>query len=250
MWYLLALVVWRLLTPVFRPLPGAFLVAVGIAVGSGFLTGEWMAWMDLPRILGFLPFFVLGLKTSPEGLEWLRGRFPALLGVVTFGVIAVLAVNIDRWADTSYLYQRPYEPDGRHGLDRHRDPAAGPRGRPRRHLRLARRHPARRWLVRRDGRRHDDRLPVPRLRREGPAVRRLPGVGRRSPRARPARRDGLRARRGSGPGGASGAAAAEPRGRPLRHRRAPGPGRGGPGGRRTRGRGGGARRLSPSLAAR
>lgn len=109
MWYLLALVVWRLVTPLFRPLPGAFLVAVAVAVGSGFLTGEWMAWMDLPRILGFLPFFVLGLKTSPEGLEWLRGRFPAVLGVVTFGVIAVLAVNIDRWADTSYLYQRPYE---------------------------------------------------------------------------------------------------------------------------------------------
>lgn len=109
MWYLLALVVWRLVTPLLRPLPGAFVVAVGISIASGFLEGEWMALMDLPRILGFLPFFVLGLKTSPETLEWLRGRFPAVLGVVTFAVIAVLAVDLDRWASTSYLYQRPFD---------------------------------------------------------------------------------------------------------------------------------------------
>lgn len=109
MWYLLALVVWRLLTPVLRPLPGAFLVAVAVAVGSGFLTGEWMAWLDLPRILGFLPFFVLGLKATPESLEWLRGRFPAVLGVVAFAVIAVLAVDIEKWGARSYLYARPFE---------------------------------------------------------------------------------------------------------------------------------------------
>lgn len=108
MWYLLALVAWRLLTPLLRPLPGAVVVAVAICLASGFLEGEWMAWLDLPRILGFLPFFVLGLKTTPEALEWLRGRFPAVLGAVV-AVIAVLAVNLDRWASTSYLYQRPYD---------------------------------------------------------------------------------------------------------------------------------------------
>ncbi|HWJ08537.1 MAG TPA: acyltransferase family protein [Nocardioides sp.] len=109
MWYLLALVAWRLVTPILRPLPGAFLVAVGISVVSGFLEGEWMELLDLPRILGFLPFFVLGLKTTPEALEWLRGRFPAVLAAVTFAVIAVLTVNLDDWASRSYLYQRPFD---------------------------------------------------------------------------------------------------------------------------------------------
>lgn len=109
MWYLLALVVWRLVTPLVRPLPGAFWLAVAVSLGSGFLVGEWMSWLDLPRILGFLPFFVLGVKTTPEHLAWLRGRVPAVLAILTFAVIGVLAVRLDDWAGRPYLYQRPFE---------------------------------------------------------------------------------------------------------------------------------------------
>lgn len=109
MWYLLALVAWRLVTPLLRPLPGAFLLAVVIGVGSGFLTGEWMELLDLPRILGFLPFFVLGLKTTPEALHRCRDRIPAGVGALVLGVIAVLALNLDSWASRGHLYQRPFD---------------------------------------------------------------------------------------------------------------------------------------------
>lgn len=112
MWYLLALVVWRLLTPVLRPLPGAVLVAVAACVASGYLGGEWTELMDLPRILGFLPFFVLGVATTPERLAWVRGRFPAILGVASFALLALLAVRLDDWASRSYLYYRPFEGNG------------------------------------------------------------------------------------------------------------------------------------------
>ncbi|TWH00705.1 fucose 4-O-acetylase-like acetyltransferase [Nocardioides sp. J9] len=115
MWYLLALAAWRLATPLLRPLPGAVLVAVGISLAGGFVQGAWTEYLDLPRILGFLPFFVLGLKATPESLEWLRGRFPALLGVVAFGIVAVLAVDLDRWASTEYLYYRPFDVVGDDG---------------------------------------------------------------------------------------------------------------------------------------
>ncbi|KAB2811730.1 acyltransferase family protein [Pimelobacter simplex] len=109
MWYLLALVVWRLAVPLLRPLgSGAVVLALGICLASGFLDGEWTRWMDLPRILGFLPFFVLGTMLTPERMEWLRGRTPALLGVATFGLIGVLAVNLQHWAGTGYLYYRPF----------------------------------------------------------------------------------------------------------------------------------------------
>lgn len=111
MWYLLALVVWRLVTPLLRPMGAGLAVAVAVAlcVAGGFLQGSWMWWMDAPRILGFLPFFVLGLKATPEALEWLRGRFPVLLGVVVFGVLAVLAAHLPEWTERAHLYYRPYD---------------------------------------------------------------------------------------------------------------------------------------------
>ena len=109
MWYLLALVVWRLATPLLRPLGGfAVVVALGICLASGFLEGDWTRWMDLPRILGFLPFFTLGLVTTPERMAWLRERAPVLLGLAAFAVIGVLAVDLHRWASTAYVYYRPF----------------------------------------------------------------------------------------------------------------------------------------------
>ncbi|WGY03483.1 acyltransferase family protein [Nocardioides sp. QY071] len=110
LWYLLAMVAWRLATPILRPLRGGVLVAVGISIAGGLLlAGEWTRWLDAPRIVGFLPFFVLGLKTTPEALEWLRGRFAALLGIATFAALWVAAGSLDEWASRDYLYQRPSE---------------------------------------------------------------------------------------------------------------------------------------------
>jgi fucose 4-O-acetylase-like acetyltransferase len=109
LWYLLALFVWRLLVPVFRPVAGAVVVAVGISLVGGYVGGDAARMLDLGRILGFLPFFVIGLKATPERLAWLRGRFPTALGIAAFAVLWLLGSNLDRWAETSYLYYRPYE---------------------------------------------------------------------------------------------------------------------------------------------
>ncbi|MFC5729591.1 MULTISPECIES: acyltransferase family protein [Nocardioides] len=109
LWYLPALVVWRLLTPLFRPLWGGVIVAAGVSVAGGFIDGEMSQLMDIARILGFLPFFVLGLKATPEMLGWLRGRFPAAVGLGVLGVLWLLAGSLDHWADVAYLYYRPYD---------------------------------------------------------------------------------------------------------------------------------------------
>lgn len=108
LWYLPALIVWRLLTPVFRPLWGGLVVAVGISLASGFIDGEFSQFLDFARILGLLPFFVLGLKATPERLEALRSRAATVLGLAAFAVIGLLALNLDRWAGGDYLYFKPY----------------------------------------------------------------------------------------------------------------------------------------------
>lgn len=103
MWFLAALFFWRLVTPVFRAMPGGVAVAVLLSLGAGLWAGDTL---DLARVLGLLPFFVLGLKATPERLEWLRGRVPTLLGVAVLVGIWFLSAYTDRWASTEWLYYR------------------------------------------------------------------------------------------------------------------------------------------------
>ena len=103
LWYLSALFFWRLLTPVFRPLWGGVLVAVGISLAAGLWLGDTL---DLARVFGLLPFFVLGLKATPERLEPLRAHWVKGVAVLALVGIAVLTRFTDRIAATEWLYYR------------------------------------------------------------------------------------------------------------------------------------------------
>jgi len=104
MWYLSALFFWRLMTPIFRPLWGGLVVAIAISLSAGLWVGDTL---DMARILGLLPFFVLGLKATPERLALLRGR-PRLkvAAVLTLVALVALAHWTDGWASTEWLYYR------------------------------------------------------------------------------------------------------------------------------------------------
>lgn len=69
MWFLPALFVWRLVSPVLRALPAPLLVTVAGCLLGGLVTTEVL---DAARILGFLPFFALGLLAAPHHVEMLR----------------------------------------------------------------------------------------------------------------------------------------------------------------------------------
>lgn len=103
MWYLSALFFWRLLTPVLKPLWGGVAVAVAISLLAGLYAGDTL---DAARVLGLLPFFVLGLKATPERLELLRARWIQVCAVVVLAAIWVLTSRTDDWAATEWLYYR------------------------------------------------------------------------------------------------------------------------------------------------
>ncbi|WP_205471197.1 acyltransferase family protein [Nocardioides sp. SYSU D00038] len=103
MWYLAALFFWRLLTPVFAPLRGGLPVAVGVSLAAGLYAGDTL---DLARVLGLLPFFVMGLKATPERLERLRDGRVRVTAVGVLAAIWVLTTWTDRWASTEWLYYR------------------------------------------------------------------------------------------------------------------------------------------------
>lgn len=101
MWYLVVLLMWRLVTPVLT-LHWLFLP---LSVIVSLLGGLWDTdALMIPRFLGLLPFFVLGLHLKPRHLAhlddvWVRvAAVPVLIG------IGVMAVYTDTWAETALLW--------------------------------------------------------------------------------------------------------------------------------------------------
>jgi fucose 4-O-acetylase-like acetyltransferase len=103
LWYLAALFLWRLATPVLRSTPWLIPVSVAVSLAGGVFAGELL---DLSRVLGFLPFFALGVHATPERLAVLaRPRLRPVAVAVLVGV-AALAAFTDRLASTEWLYYR------------------------------------------------------------------------------------------------------------------------------------------------
>ncbi|GGK65228.1 hypothetical protein Sme01_24610 [Sphaerisporangium melleum] len=91
-WYLLALLLWRLSTPVWKrmryPLPIA--VAVYLLAGLSDLPGDF----SMDRFFGLMPFFVLGLWLQPRHFEMLNRVWVKILSVVVLVGAAGVAILI------------------------------------------------------------------------------------------------------------------------------------------------------------
>jgi len=105
MWYLAALFFWRLMAPAFLRLsrPVALTLAVVISLGAGLYAGNIL---DLARILGLLPFFVLGLTIGDREWGLVRSRRAIPLALVGVVVIVVFTRFTDSWIATEWYYYR------------------------------------------------------------------------------------------------------------------------------------------------
>jgi fucose 4-O-acetylase-like acetyltransferase len=105
MWYLAALFFWRLMAPAFLRLsrPLALTLAVAISLGAGLYAGNIL---DLARILGLLPFFVLGLTIGDREWQWVRSPRAVPLALVGVVVIIVFTRFTDSWIATEWYYYR------------------------------------------------------------------------------------------------------------------------------------------------
>ncbi|MGW2460321.1 acyltransferase family protein [Streptomyces sp. NPDC001761] len=104
-WFLCALFIWRLTTPLWklvrRPLP----LALGIAM-VGSVTPGLDDNLDLGRVLQFLPCFVLGLLLKPEHFALIRRPAVRVLSVPVFAV----ALAVGWWSvprvDGGWFYRQ------------------------------------------------------------------------------------------------------------------------------------------------
>lgn len=108
-WFLMALFLWRLSTPVWQQIRWPLAVAVLISLLSGMnqLPGQ----LEMNRTLGLLPFYVLGLTLKPEHFELLKRPRARVFGVLTmvFGFLFTFFVA-DRNMTTEWIYWRSGNP--------------------------------------------------------------------------------------------------------------------------------------------
>lgn len=104
-WFLIALFIWRLTTPIWRtirwPVPLALVIAA-LATTSPAIGDD----LDLQRVLQFLPYFVLGLCMKPEHFRIVRRREVRILSVPVFAFAAVFAYWATPRVSYNWLYHR------------------------------------------------------------------------------------------------------------------------------------------------
>jgi fucose 4-O-acetylase-like acetyltransferase len=103
MWFLAALFLWRLATPLLKASPAPLVLAVSVSLLGGVPPGDIL---DLGRVTGMLPFFVLGLVARPEHVELLRSRPARRAGAVVLAAAFALAPFVDGHLRTEWFYWR------------------------------------------------------------------------------------------------------------------------------------------------
>ncbi|KFG75516.1 acyltransferase family protein [Streptomyces mutabilis] len=104
LWFLAALFVWRLTTPIWKtvrwPLPIALVIAALASVTPSIGND-----LNMQRVLQFLPCFVLGLVLRPEHFQLVRRRSVRILSVPVVAVSAVVAWWSVPRMETGWFYR-------------------------------------------------------------------------------------------------------------------------------------------------
>ena len=104
-WFLVALFVWRLTTPIWKlvrwPVPLSLAIATLASVSPDI--GDDL---DLQRVLQFLPFFVIGLCMKPEHFQRMRGPKMRMASVPIFACALLFAYWAAPRMNSAWFYHR------------------------------------------------------------------------------------------------------------------------------------------------
>lgn len=104
-WFLIALVVWRLTTPLWKMVRWPVSLALGVAALAS-MSPDIGEDLDLQRVLQFLPFFVFGLVLKPEHFQLLRRREAKMLSLPVIAVALVFSYWAVSHMNAAWFYRR------------------------------------------------------------------------------------------------------------------------------------------------
>jgi fucose 4-O-acetylase-like acetyltransferase len=103
-WFMPALLLWRLSTPLWQQLRYPITVALLISMLAGFVTLPSM--LNAAQVLSFLPFFVVGLTLRPHHFALLRRRAMRVSGVALLAAGGVAAYAAALTVDPEWVHWR------------------------------------------------------------------------------------------------------------------------------------------------
>ncbi len=107
-WFMAALFVWRLTTPIWRALKYPITTSIVISLLVGLI--EIPNVLSLPKILGFLPFYVVGLHMSRERFERLTTPRVRAASVVVLGSALLICYFYSKnWTTDWLLWKQRYD---------------------------------------------------------------------------------------------------------------------------------------------
>ncbi|WP_189781437.1 acyltransferase family protein [Streptomyces capitiformicae] len=104
-WFLIALFVWRLTTPLWKVVRWPIPLALGIAALAS-VSPDIGDDLDLQRVLQFLPFFVVGLFMKPAHFQFMRRREVRVLSVPVVACALGLAYWVGPHMNSAWFYHR------------------------------------------------------------------------------------------------------------------------------------------------
>ena len=108
-WFLMALFAWRLSTPVWQQIRFPVAVSVVISLLSGM--SQLPTTLEMNRVFGLVPFYVLGLFLKPEHFEFLKRRSVAVVGALTLLLgLAFTYLFADRHMAMEWVFWRSGNP--------------------------------------------------------------------------------------------------------------------------------------------
>jgi fucose 4-O-acetylase-like acetyltransferase len=100
-WFMAALFVWRLTTPIWRALRYPITTSIVISLTVGLF--EIPNVLSLPKILGFLPFYVVGMHMSREWFERLTERPIRIASAIVLLVAFLICYRYSGGWETDWL---------------------------------------------------------------------------------------------------------------------------------------------------
>jgi fucose 4-O-acetylase-like acetyltransferase len=104
-WFLMALFLWRLSTPVWQQIrwPVGAALVISLLAGMTNLPGD----LEMNRTFGLLPFYVLGLMLKPEHFEMLKRTRTRVCGAITLVLAFAFTLFVaDPNMTTEWVYWR------------------------------------------------------------------------------------------------------------------------------------------------